>query len=153
MCSSQSERFNISQTTFVTIKGLHFVGCGGNRVSQVGQLIVKDTIFQGAEGRGTVLALNEVNAVSIMRSSFVSNKDSTFEYSNKSTFLSNQDIMNYVYLNRSSSLAVGGALYVVHSSILGHTKLIPCSTEHQGNGVGLVGRKENNVISSKYFLL
>ena len=27
--------------------------------------------------------------------------------------------------------------------VLGHTKLIPCSTEHQGNQVGSVGWKEN----------
>ena len=27
--------------------------------------------------------------------------------------------------------------------LLDHTKLIPCSTEHQGNEVGSVGRKEN----------
>ena len=26
---------------------------------------------------------------------------------------------------------------------LGHAKLISCSTEHQGNEVGSVGRKEN----------
>ena len=28
---------------------------------------------------------------------------------------------------------------------LGHTKLISCSTEHQENEVGLVGRKENKI--------
>ena len=99
MCSSQSEQFNISQTTFVTIKGLHFVGCGGNRVSQAEQFIVEDTIFQGVEGRGTVLLLNEVKAANITRSSFISNTHgSTFEYSNISNFISNQDILDYVYL-------------------------------------------------------
>ena len=34
-CGSQSGRFNISKTMFATIKGLHFIGCGGNRVNQV----------------------------------------------------------------------------------------------------------------------
>ena len=110
--------FNISATKFIAIKGLHFIGCGGNRVSQVGQFIVEDTVFQGAEGRGTVLALNEVNAANITRSSFISNAyDSTFEYSNISNFISDQNILDYIYLERSSSLAVGGALYIVHSNV------------------------------------
>ena len=34
---------------------------------------------------------------------------------------------------------------VVVDSALGHAKLISCSTEHQGNEVGLVGRKENKL--------
>ena len=51
-CGSQSGRFNIRKTTFAMIKDLHFVGCGGNRVSQVGRFIVEDTIFEGVQGRG-----------------------------------------------------------------------------------------------------
>ena len=39
-CGSQSERINISETTFTMIKDLHFIGCGGNRVSQVEQKII-----------------------------------------------------------------------------------------------------------------
>ena len=44
-CGSQSGRFNVSEITFAMIKDLHFIGCGGNRVSQVEQFIVEDTIF------------------------------------------------------------------------------------------------------------
>ena len=55
-CCSQSGRFNISETTFATVKGLHFIGCGGNRVRQVEQFIVEDTIFEGVEGRGSISA-------------------------------------------------------------------------------------------------
>lgn len=43
-CDSQSGRFNISEMTLAIIKGLHFIGCGGNSVSQVEQFIVEDTI-------------------------------------------------------------------------------------------------------------
>ena len=32
-----------------------------------------------------------------------------------------------------------------YAYLLGHTKLIPCSTEHQGTEVGSVGRKENKL--------
>ena len=117
-CDSQSGRFNISETTFATVQGLHFIGCGGNRVSQVEQFIVEDTIFQGVEGRGTALVLNEVSAASIVRSLFHSNThSSTFENHDISPYASDQDILNYLYLNRNASLAVGGALYTTFSNV------------------------------------
>ena len=78
-CGRQSGRFSISETRFALIKNLHFIGCGGNRVSKVEQFKVEDTIFEGVEGRGTALVLNEVTDASITRSSFPSNtRDSTF---------------------------------------------------------------------------
>ena len=116
-CVSQSGRFNISETTFATIRGLHFIGCGGNRVSRVEQFIVEDTIFQGVEGRGTALVLNEVTAANIARSLFRSNTHgSTFEQHDIPRPTA-QDIVNYVYQNRNSSLAVGGALYTAFSNV------------------------------------
>ena len=116
-CGSQSERFNISEITLAMIKDLHFIGCGGNRVSQVKQFIVEDTIFQGVEGRGTALALNKVTAASIVRSTFISNTHgyrSMFEHRDNSTV---QAILDYVYLKRNSSLAVGGALHTDFSNV------------------------------------
>ena len=117
-CDSQSGRFNISETTSATVQCLHFIGCGGNRVSQVEQFIVEDTIFQGVEGRGTALVLNEVSAASIVRSLFHSNThSSTFENHDISPYAFDQDILNYLYLNRNASLAVGGALYTAFSNV------------------------------------
>ena len=121
-CGSQSGRFNISEITMATIMGLHFIGCGGNRVSQMEQFIVEDTIFQGVEGRGTALVLNEVTSASIARSSFLSNTygiRSTFELHDISPYPNAQDIVNYIldYQNQNSSLAVGGALSTVFSSV------------------------------------
>ena len=118
-CGSQSGRFNISETTFVMTKDLHFIGCGGNRVSQVEQFIVEDTIFEGVEGRGTALVLNEVTDANIARSSFLSNVHaSTFEHREISRFTSVQEILKYLYLNRDPSLAVGGALYTAMFQLL-----------------------------------
>ena len=78
-CGSQSGRFNISETTISTIKGLHFIGCGGNRVGQVEQLTLEDTIFQGVGGKGTALVPNEVIA-RVKKSSFLINTHgSTFK--------------------------------------------------------------------------
>ena len=83
------------------------------------QFVVEDTIFQGVEGRGTALVLNEVTAASIERCSFLSNThSSTFEHHDTSTFTTVQATLDYVYLNRNSSLAVGGALYTVFSNAL-----------------------------------
>ena len=80
-CTSQSRRFDISETTFVSIRGLHFIGRGGNTVTQVDQFVIEDTIFQGVEGRGTALVLNVVSDASIVRSAFISNTNgSRFEH-------------------------------------------------------------------------
>ena len=114
-CGSQSGRFNISETTFAMIKDLHFVGCGGNRVSQVEQFIVEDTIFEGVEGRGTALVLNQVTDASIARSSFLSNTHASTFRSHYHYF--DTSILNYLYLNRNPSLAVGGALYTAFSNV------------------------------------
>ena len=117
-CGSQSGKFNISETTFAMINDLHFVGCGGNKVSQVKQFIVEDTIFEGVEGRGTALVLNQVTDASIIRSSFLSNVHaSTFEHHEISPYARGQEILNYLYLNRDPSLAVGGALYTAFSNV------------------------------------
>ena len=117
-CGSQSGRFNISETIFAVIKDLHFIGCGGNKVSQVEQFIVEDTIFEGVEGRGTALVLNQVTDASIARSSFLSNTHgSTLEHHEISPFASDQEILKYLCLNRNSSLAVGGALYTAFSNV------------------------------------
>ena len=91
----RSGRFNFSETMFATIKDLHFVGCGGNRVSQVEQFIVEDTIFEGVEGRGTALVLNEVTDANITRNSFLYNvHNSTFQYREVINFLYFEDALN-----------------------------------------------------------
>ena len=100
------------------IKDLHFIGCGGNRVSQVENFVVEDTIFEGVEGRGTALVLNKIIIASIVRSSFFSHS-STFQYHNVSNIASDQDIhvLNYLYLNQIPLLVVGGALYTAFSNV------------------------------------
>ena len=110
-CGSQSGRFNISDITFAAIKGLHFIGCGGNIVSNVEQFIIEDTIFQGMQkGKGTALVLNKVSNTSIGQSYFLSN--TILQYSN---FTRNQ---NYFYLTGNISLADAGALHAVFSNVL-----------------------------------
>ena len=149
-CDSQSGRFNISETTFATVQCLHFIGCGGNRVSQVEQFIVEDTIFQGVEGRGTALVLNEVSAASIVRSLFHSNThSSTFENHDISPHASNQDMLNYLYLNRNASLAVGGALYTAFSNVSIDSSQFTHNTAVIG-GALFADRSSLHVVGSTY---
>ena len=104
-CGSPSGRFNISETTSVTIKNLHFIGCESNRVSQVEKLIVKDTIFQGVEGKSTEIVLTNVTTACIAESMFHSN-----------TRINNY--RNTVVLHYGSTIQIGGrALYIVSSNV------------------------------------
>ena len=72
-CDDQLARFDINEVNLVSMRGLHFVGCGGNTVSNVEMFKVEDTLFQGVEGGGTALLLNEVTTANIIRSEFLFN--------------------------------------------------------------------------------
>ena len=112
-CDSQSGRFNIRETTFATIQGLHFIGCGGNRVSQVEQFIIKDTIFQGEEGRGRALYTASSNVL-IVSSNFTHN---TAKIEGGALFAHNSNLhvveSSYSY-NRAS---FGGVMVTSESSV------------------------------------
>ena len=120
-CGSQSGRFTIRKITFVTIKDLHFIGCGGNRVSQVEQFKVEDTIFEGVEGRGTALVLNKVTDASITRSSFFSNvHDSNILLHIEESLITSivDTVINYASDQfESLPLTIGGALLMISSDV------------------------------------
>ena len=121
-CKSQSGRFVVYETTFASIKSLHFNGCGGNTVTKAKQLLVKDTIFYGVEGsgegRGTALVLNEVNFAEITESSFISNTpgvNSKHHYVRE--FITNPDILQKLALKEDDLVTVGGALLTTSSNV------------------------------------
>ena len=73
-CTNLSTRFIITQTRLTSIKGLHFIGCGRNRVTHVTQFTAEDTIFQGGqEGGGTAVILFHVDSARIIKSLFTFN--------------------------------------------------------------------------------
>ena len=96
-CSSQG-RFNISESTFASIMSLHFIGYEGNRVSQVEQFIIEDSIFIGVEGRlmnlMITISLNNVTSAKIANTSFLSH---AYIYNN-----SNHDVYAMIFANISS---------------------------------------------------
>ena len=53
-CANQSAMFSVSESIFVSIKGLHFLSCASNTITTVEELVVEDTIFQGVEGEAEV---------------------------------------------------------------------------------------------------
>ena len=116
-CASQSVRFEISQTTFVSIKGLHFIGCGGNTVTQVVQFVVEDTIFEGVKGSGTALALNDTVGASIVRSIFLSNTLGSLKERGVRSLAILRSLLTDLDLNRTAE-RVGGAVSISFSTVL-----------------------------------
>lgn len=122
-CSAESGSFTISDTTFASMKGLHFVGCGGNAVARVEQLVIEDCTFQGVEGKSTSMSLIEVTSASIVQSSFFSNAYSSKpKQPNNHDNSSSQDIIsNHVCLELdrlNTSLATcTGALCIAFSNV------------------------------------
>ena len=120
-CMSPNERFVINETTFATIKGLHFIGCGGNTVTSVKHLVVEDTIFQGVEGegRGTALVLNQVNFTKIRECSFISNTPgNNSEHHRVGEFIRDPFIFFFVLgLKEDDLVSVGGALLTTSSNV------------------------------------
>ena len=112
-CISQLGRFDISEATSVSIKSLHFIGCGSNRVSQVTRLTIADSIFRDVEDNSTVLELNGVDIANIERSQFLYNTiDYHTIYISKYSFPKEQP--DYIYHHRNRP---GGVLYTVFSNV------------------------------------
>ena len=111
-CANKFARFVVNDTTFTSIKGLHFIACHYNIIKTVEDtLLVEDTIFQGVEGEsgGRALILAEVNDTMITNCSFISNSLSLgipFHH-----YYAGED-------EETSDPLSGGALFAARSSVL-----------------------------------
>ena len=120
VCPSQSGRFIVNETTSAAIKALHFIGCGGNTVTSVEELIVEDTTFQGVEGegRGTALVLNEVKVTKIRECMFISNTPGdNSERHRVGEFITNSFTLFVLRLEEDDLISVGGALFATSSNV------------------------------------
>ena len=119
-CAGSSGRFTISNTACLFIKGLHFVCCGGSTVSQVEDLVVEDTIFEGVEERGTALTLVGVSFAIIARSPFLFNShlNNNSEDLIQTTIKNDLDFFVNYYLEQNVSFSTGGALFVANSKVV-----------------------------------
>ena len=75
-CTSNSH-IRFSQSQYIHITSLEFIGCGGNQVKNVEEFVVQDTMFKGQENSGTALELIETTA-QIINSTFVSNRKGSY---------------------------------------------------------------------------
>ena len=134
-CMSPNERFIVNETTFATIKRLHFIGCGGNTVTRVKELVIEDTIFQGVEeGRGTALVLYQVNFTKIRECSFISNTPgNNSERHRIGEFIRDPIILRYLRLEEDDLVTVGGALLTTSSNVsFTNTKFVSNEAEIGG---------------------
>ena len=123
-CFGQLGRFDISDATSVSIKDIHFIGCGSNRVSQVTCLTITDSVFKNVEDTSTVLVLNVVDTVTIFKSFFLYN---TLE--NQYTLTSLYSILDQVYHQRNTP---SGVLYTAFSNV----SVNSCSFSHNTGDIG-----------------
>ena len=122
-CNSQSGKFNISNTTFVSITGLHFIGCGGNLIAWVNYFTLEDSTFQGIEGRSRALLMKELNSATIKRNTFISNLNSITPVNSSTTYAggvlvafgSSISVTSSTFTNNSASH--GGVFKVFGSSV------------------------------------
>ena len=148
-----SSRFIINTTTFASIKGLHFIGCGGSTVTHVQELIVEGATFQGDEGesRRAALVLTEVSSAKIVRSTFINiSRGNESERQYIANFINNEDILNNrLGLNQNDLLSFGGALYITSSNI----DIVSCTFEHNRAEMGgalFAHRSTINITESTY---
>ena len=96
-CTNQSGSFEISQTTTVSVKGLHIIGCGGIVIELVNHFALENTTFQGTGNFGTALGMYQTSEACIVSCFFINGKGSFYSFQPQTTF--------------------GGAIVSFHSSI------------------------------------
>ena len=117
-CAGLFGRFTITNATFLFIKGLHLIGCGGNTISQVEKLTIEDTIFEGIRDRDTVLTLVGVSFAIITKSSFLFNLHQNNSEHPMQTMIKNDlDFYDHYYLEQTTLFSTGGALFAANSNI------------------------------------
>ena len=75
-CTSYSQ-FHFNESQFIYITNLELIGCGGNQVKYVKNLVIKNTKFKGVESSRTALEMIETTA-DIVNSTFVSNRNGSY---------------------------------------------------------------------------
>lgn len=121
VCTYRSGRFVISDTAYVSIQGIHFIGCSGNKVSHVGKLIFRDAIFQGIKDNvtGRVLELNMVADATMVHSSFFFNSNAVngdaVIFSNGSSFTIASSILSD---NDGNFMHLSGPLFCMTNSTI-----------------------------------
>jgi predicted outer membrane repeat protein len=135
-CFNQLARFRIRNSTFVWIKGLHFVGCGGNEIIQVECFILENATFRGVSfGRWRIssLVLRGIADGMIVTSSFLLN--SAYRGHGGAIYISDSSfsIVDCHFAgNRAFDEYLGGVVYSLNS-------VFTISTSHFADNNALKG--------------
>ena len=115
-CFNQSARFHIRNSTFVWIKGLYFVGCGGNEIIQAKHFLLEDATFHGVSfGRWRrSLVLDRVVNGTIIKGSFLLNSN----YGHGGAMYISDSSFSIISGNftRNSAFSEGGVVYALNST-------------------------------------
>ena len=149
-CPGPSGRFVFNNISYALIHGIHFIGCGGNTVTQVKEFVVKDTTFQGVEGGGTALVLNNLRSTKIARCQFLSNTHSHFKHDRDLQLVLRYLLQEFGDID-SETISIGGAFYSVFSNISVE------GTVFEGNsaelfGVAITAENSSILISQCHFI-
>ena len=128
-CTSQLGRFDISEAISASIKGLHFIGCGSNKVSNVTWLTIADSTFQDVKDKNTVLVISGVYAANIVSSQFHHNTLKHYDTFSLS-FISVLKRLDYIYHQENIST---GVLYTAYSNV---SIIVGCRFMHNRADVG-----------------
>ena len=77
VCTKYSDNIHFSHSQYIHMANLKFIGCGGNLVDNVVELIVQYVLFQGNDNSGTALNLVDTTA-QIVSCTFSSNRNGRF---------------------------------------------------------------------------
>ena len=117
-CSNQSGRFSIRNSTFVQIKDLHFIGCGGNEIIQVERFILENATFHGVSWSSSLVLHRVANGI-IVKNSFILNSNSNlFHHEHGAALCINDSSFSIVDGNftRNSASSEGGVVYALNST-------------------------------------
>ena len=104
---------------------LQFVGCGGNRIHLVDQLVIEHTIFQSIVGDDSALILSEVVNASIEGCVFNASRFESHADEMNSTINMEQGFCS-LQLQPKPSEKTGGAIVITHSYYYGVQLSIVC---------------------------
>jgi hypothetical protein len=149
VCTNSSYySINFSQSQFIHISNLEFIGCGGFQVKSVEEFLVHNTIFRGKDNSGTALELIDITTVQIVNSTFSSNERGLYRTCIPLAFKGN---IHNCY-PRSRSQFIGGAIIASNTTVYIYQSSFEHNRAHFG---GAIFSEQNSIVyvSESEFML
>ena len=143
-CASHLGKFEISQTTTVSMKGLHIIGCRENVVQLVSQFTLENTTFQGMGSSGTMLVIRQTVKASIVSCSFINGRGSLYSLQSPVTVggaivASKSSVWVEGTIFKRNSADFGAAIYAQETIISAiNSKMMYNTATHEGGALTVV---------------